>query len=330
MSEWQEVMKHIIPFFPAMAVLSAMELDIFTALSDKPKTSDEIAGELGIPPHRLRMLLHSLVATDLIVYDGGKFANSPVATTFLVKGKPQYRGGSHELFSHIFKAVFATAESVRTGKPQSFQDWHLMPDEQLRALLRGLNVGARAEGKAIANIHDFSRFGSLLDVGGGGGGFSIGACESCSQLSAWVVELPRVARISEEIVAASGLGSRIKVVGHDISAMPLERTYDAAMLRNFIQVLDRESARRAIDNVGRSLRTGGEIFIIGAILDDDGLGPEGALALNLFFLNAFQEGEAYRESEYCEWLKAGGFSDIKSVLWGGGLDISLTTAVKRA
>jgi cyclopropane fatty-acyl-phospholipid synthase-like methyltransferase len=273
--------------------------------------------------------LRSLAATNLIISEGDRFANSAVANQFLVRGRPQYMGGSHELYFDMFSSVLATTQSVRTGAPQALHDWDQMPDDQLRAVLRGLNPGAAAQGRTLAHTHDFSRFKTILDVGGGGGGFAIGACEACPNLTAQVVELPRVARISEQLVASAGLASRVRAVSHDMTAMPSAQPYDAAVLRNLLQVLAADRAQRVLENVARSLKPGGEIFI-GAILDDDGLGPTGVLAVNLFFLNAFHDGEAYTESEYREWLETAGFVDIKKSLLRGGLDLSLLTARRRA
>lgn len=236
-------------------------------------------------------------------------------------------GGSHELYADLFATVLATAESVRADAPAALHDWERMPDDQLRALLRGLNPGAAAGGRTIAARHDLGRFKSVLDVGGGGGGLAIGLCQMYPQLTAHVVELPVVARISEELIAAAGLDARIRAVGHDITAAPLGTPHDAAVLRNFLQVLPAARARQAVENVGRSLRPGGEIFIIGSVLDDDRRGPAGAHALNLFFLNAFPDGEAYTESEHREWLDAAGFVDVTRSPFPG-LDHSIVTARK--
>jgi SAM-dependent methyltransferase len=325
-ADWTDVLEHIKAYFPAVAIVAAMQLDIFTPLADGPKTAQELAAALGVSSRRLLALLRSVAATNLIVSDGGRFANSALASEFLVRGRPQYMGGSHEMFSDMFSTVLAAARSVRTGAPQALHDWDQMPEEQLRAALRGLNSGAAAHGRALARTHEFSRFKTFLDVGGGGGGFAIGACEVCPGLTAQVVELPRVAQISEELVASTGLASRIRVVRHDMTAMPIAQPADAAVLRSLLQVLSADSARRVVEHVAESLRPGGEIFIIGAILDDDGLGPPGVLALNLFFLSAFQDGEAYTESEYRGWLEAAGFGVIRRAALRGGLDVSLMTA----
>jgi cyclopropane fatty-acyl-phospholipid synthase-like methyltransferase len=327
--EWVDVVDHIKGFFPAVAVVAAMQLDVFTPLSHGPKTHDELASALDVPPRRLRLLLRSLVATKLVAADGDRFTNSPVAEAFLVRGRPTYMGGSHELYNDLFAAVLPTARSVRTGVPQSHHEWESMPEDQLRAALRGLNVAATAQGARLAKEHDFARFKTILDVGGGGGGFSIGACQACPNLTAHVVELPRVARICGDLITAAGLGSRVRAYSHDLTVAPLPELHEVAVLRNLLQVLSPERAKTIVHNVGRSLSPGGEIYIIGSIVDDDGRGPSGSLALNLFFLNAFEDGEAYMESQYREWLEAAGFEEIRRSVIRGGLDLSLMTARKR-
>jgi SAM-dependent methyltransferase len=328
-ADWSQVLQHIKALFPAVAIVAAMELDVFTPLADGAcQTVDELAAVLGVPTRRLRMLLDSLAANGLIVVDqSDRFTNSAVANQFLVKERPQYMGGSYELYRDMFATVLSTAASVRAGTPAALHDWERMHEDELRALLRGLNSGAAANGRMLAARHDFARFKSVLDVGGGGGGLAMGVCQSSPGVAAQVIELPAVARISDELLAAAGLQARIRSVSHDITMAPLPETHDAAVLRNFLQVLPAERARRAVENVGRSLRPGGEIFVIGIVLDDDRRGPAGAHALNLFFLNAFPDGQAYTESEHRAWLTAAGFADITRSPFAG-MDHSLMTARK--
>ena len=49
-ADWNDVVQHIKPYFSAVAVVAAMQLDIFTALADKSKTSEELAAAVGVPP----------------------------------------------------------------------------------------------------------------------------------------------------------------------------------------------------------------------------------------------------------------------------------------
>src|SRR5262245_41922921 len=215
--DWNDMVQKIKAYFAPVAIVSAMKLDVFTPLGEGPKSAQALADSLGVPARRLRMLLYSLASTGLIAREGDRFKNSALANEFLVRGQPRYMGGSHELYSDIFATMLSTAESVRVGGPAAPHDWEHMPEEQARAMLRGLNPGAAASGRTLAEHHDFGRFKSVLDVGGGGGGMAIGLCQACPGLEAKIIELPRIARIATELVAASGLSSRIRAVSHDIT-----------------------------------------------------------------------------------------------------------------
>jgi hypothetical protein len=41
-------------------------------------------------------LLYALVTANLLTVEGNRFANTPEAQQFLVKGQPTYLGGRHE------------------------------------------------------------------------------------------------------------------------------------------------------------------------------------------------------------------------------------------
>ena len=87
--------------------------------------------------------------------------------------------------------------------------------------------------------------------------------------------------------------------------------HDAAVLKSVLQVLSAQDARRAIQNVHDVLNPGGKLFIIGQVLDDARLSPLDAVGFNLAFINFFDSGESYTDSEHRDWLTAAGFVDIE-------------------
>src|SRR5215472_84057 len=72
-------------FMGSQALFAALELGLFTALSDEPSDLDALAVKLGAPVGPLRMLLSTCLALRLLRWDGKRYFNSPAAQRFLVR-----------------------------------------------------------------------------------------------------------------------------------------------------------------------------------------------------------------------------------------------------
>jgi cyclopropane fatty-acyl-phospholipid synthase-like methyltransferase len=315
--------------YPSMAMLAAMQLDVFTPLKDGPMSTVDLARAIAVDARKLRPLLYALVTAELLTVEGERFANTPEAQIYLVRGAPAYVGSAHELYADLWHAALQAGRSIRIGMPQMKHDFTTMSDEELGAFFRGLHAGALAVGRQLAARFGFDRVGTLLDVGGGSGGLAIAACQSCPNLSAAIAELPRIVPFAEEFVDNAGLAARIKVQASNVVERVPEGRFDVATLRNLIQVLGPEQARRALANVGRAVAPGGLLLIIGHVIDDSGSAPAEAVGMNLAFLSIYDEGQAHAERDHRAWLADAGFADIEVHYRAAQGGASIVSARKR-
>ncbi len=310
----------------SMAMLAGMQLELFTPLAKGPMSADELADSLGVDAAKLSPLLYALVAAELLTVKDGLFSNTAESDRFLVKGRPAYMGGAHELYSMMWESMWHTADTIRSGKPQYRHDFGAMDEKALHAMMRGMHPSALADGRGLAAALNLTRFRHLLDVGGGSGGLAIGACEVSPDLRATVLDLPDTVPITRRFVAEAGLADRIDVQARDLSREPAQGSYDLAVLRNVLQVLSREHCRAVLRRVGEVLEPGGVIQIFGHVLDDSRLAPAESLAVNVFFLNTYDDGLAYTEREHRDWLAEAGFTGFSREIRLNGT--SSITAVK--
>jgi hypothetical protein len=127
-----------------------------------------------------------------------------------------------------------------------------------------------------------------------------------------VVDLPAVVLIAQRLVAEAGAAERVAVQAADfLAGPPPGGPYDVAVARAIVQVLGPAEAARALANVGRALRSGGELYIVGNVLEESRLAPRSAVLFNLVLLNFYDRGEAYTLAEHREWLRAAGFEDVQ-------------------
>jgi SAM-dependent methyltransferase len=306
-----KITQRLIDGFGSAALLAALQLEVFTALAIAPLEIEQLAAALGVPARRLAPLLDVLVVLGFLRREGAAFANEADADYYLVRDKPTYFGGVHELYADIYPAVLRTADSIRADRPLAEHDFATMSDDALTAFYRGLHGMGVMQGRLLATRFDFARATRLIDVGGGSGPIAIGACLTAPALRASVVELERVAPIARRFIAEAGLSGRIDAIAGDITQQPAGAGFDIAILRSLIQVLGESQAAAALINTARSLRPGGEIYILGYVLDDDRTAPREAALFEIAFLNMYWEGRSYTEAQYRHWLGDAGFTQFE-------------------
>ena len=256
------------------------------------------------------MLLHQLVASGFLERHDGRFANTPMAANYLLQGHQDYYGGIHELWTDQINALLKTADSIKTDAPQAKIDFAGMTRDQLGAFLRGIHGMAIAAGRNLAGKPQFSAAKHVVDIGGGSGGVAIALCQEHPHLHATVVDFPSVVPIAEEMAEEAGLADRVSGLTTDVVEKPLPQGFDVATARAFFQVLSPEQCRQAAHNIAAALPSGGMLFIVGFVTDDSRLSPDVAVGTNTYFLNIFDDGEAYTASQYQDWLSNAGFTDI--------------------
>ena len=293
-----------------LAVRAALQLGVFTPLAGGPMTVPELADALGVKPRRLEMLLYQLVVAEFLELHDDRFANTAMADHYLVEGRLGYFGGIHELWTEMFTAQLHTAESIRTDTPRAKIDFAGMSQEELGGFLRGVHGGAVLAGGNLAKHPQFAEADHLADIGGGSGGVAIALCQERPNLQATVFDLPSVVPIAQEMIDEVGLADRVKVDIADVLERPLPGGFDIATARNLFQVLSEDQCQSAARNIAAVLPAGGMLFVVGHICDDSRLSPVASVGMNMNFLNMFDDGEAYTESQYRDWLGEAGFVDI--------------------
>jgi hypothetical protein len=302
----------------AFAMLAGMQLEIFTHLRSGPRSASDLAEILSVDEARLARLLYALVVSGLLERHQDCFANTREAATFLVKGLPDYMGGTHELLSQLWHADLLTAQSIKSGKPAALHDFAATSDEEMATMLRGMHPIAIAAGRDLLRHFDFSECLSIVDIGGGSGGLVATLCAAHSQLHGTLFELPRTAALAAPILAETPGGDRVSIETGDILVAPPREPHNAAVLKALVQVLAPSDAVRAIANAAKAVRSGGTIYIMGGgILDNDRMGPSTAVFLNVTFLNLYPTGASYTEGDYEAWLLAAGCGKLQRIVLPG-------------
>ena len=159
-------------FRQAKALMTAVELDVFTVLGRAPKNADELISQLSISERGARDFLDTLVALGLLNRDqDGLYSNTPEAALYLDRSQPAYIGG---LIDHLNQREYplwnTLTAAVRTGLPQTgtrnLGNPDFFSDERaLETFARGMTGGSVLAAQEIATSFPWQNYQSIVDIG---------------------------------------------------------------------------------------------------------------------------------------------------------------------
>ena len=104
-------------FLGAKALLSAVELGLFTELAAGPLDAEALRARLGLHSRSARDFFDALVALGMLEREDGRYRNTPETDLFLDRAKPAYIGGILEMFNaRLYPFWAALTEGLRTGR----------------------------------------------------------------------------------------------------------------------------------------------------------------------------------------------------------------------
>ena len=107
-------------FWGSKALLSAVELGLFSELAAGPLERETLRERLGLHPRSARDFFDALVALGVLERRDSVYANTPETDLFLDRAKPTYVGGLLEMLNaRLYGFWGSLSEALRTGQPQN-------------------------------------------------------------------------------------------------------------------------------------------------------------------------------------------------------------------
>ncbi|MCG8592185.1 MAG: acetylserotonin O-methyltransferase [Proteobacteria bacterium] len=316
-------------FWASKVLLTAVELDLFSALAEKPKTAAELGAALGLHPRGTYDFFDALVALGFLEREGdgadGRYRNTPETSAFLVKQSPAYIGGLPEMLnSRIFGFWNHLGEALRTGQPQnetkgggpSIFDVLYSDPERLGEFLHAMSGAQSGNFAALAEKFDFSRYRTVTDVGGSLALLSCVVAERHPHLHFQSFDLPPVGPHAQKAIDAAGLGDRIQVVSGDFFSDPLPKA-DVVTMGNVLHDWNLENKLHLIRSAYDALPDGGALVAIENIIDDARRENAFGLLMSLNMLIEFGDAFDYTAADFRRWGTEVGFQRFEVIPLAG-------------
>jgi predicted O-methyltransferase YrrM len=300
-------------YWETKILLTAVKLDLFTALKGKSLSVNEVADSLTLNPRALEIVMNALVAMRVLTKEDKRYTNTLVAERHLVQSCPDYVGHLLLLHDAEWSHWGELEQAVRTGRsPVTQHVFETNPELGVHVLTVLDRIG-RGSGQGLAEripLHGAKR---LLDIGGGAGTNAIAFCLEHPGLSATVFDLPQTLKVARQQVEKAGLSDRIQLQGGNFLFDLFQESYDIALMSDILHYQDGKANAALVEKVYGCLSDGGRLIIKDRFLDPSQTSPAWTTAFAVHILVNTECGECFTIQQCRQWMDQAGFRMVEEL-----------------
>jgi (2Fe-2S) ferredoxin/SAM-dependent methyltransferase len=296
-------------FQESRAVLTALELDLFTSVGDGADAA-EVAARLRTSPRSTEMLLNALASLHLLAKREGVFHNSPATARYFTAGSRDNARPALLHTAHLWHRWSTLTDCVRAGTAVSHDEIAGRGEDWTEAFIAAMHRNASERAPLVVRAVDAGKVRRMLDVGGGSGAYSIAFAQANSALRADILDLATVEPVAQCHIQQAGLADRVQVRIGDLRSGPLGEGYDLVFMSAICHMLSPAENLDLLRRCHRALDPGGRVVIQDFILEPDKTAPRFAALFALNMLVGTEGGSSYSQPEYAAWLGEAGFGEV--------------------
>ena len=244
----------------------------------------------------------------------GRFENAPAAAAFLVASSPAYMGNAIRYSDQLYDTWKNLEGALRSGRPALAADSYLGDDPaRTRTFVHAMHGRALGIARALVGVLDLSGRRTMLDVGGGPGTYSVLLTERFPGLRAEVLELPGVAAIARELVAAAGASERVTLRDGSYHSADFGSGKDVVLMSGMFHRETPQACRSLIERAARCLVPGGLLVVSDVFTDEGGTRPPFAALFGLNMMLTAPDGGVHSDADVKRWMADCGFHDLRVV-----------------
>jgi precorrin-6B methylase 2 len=313
-------------FFGSKALLSAVELGLFTELAHGPLDADALRQRLGLHPRSSRDFFDALVALGMLEREDGRYRNTAETDLYLDRDKPSYVGGFLDMANDRLYPFFgALTEGLRTGQPQNeakggedFFGVLYQDPARLRQFANSMTGISMGTARALAHTFPWANYRTFVDVGTAQGNVPVQLALAHPHLTGTGFDLPALELIFADYVASFGLGDRLRFAAGDFFVDPLP-TADVLIMGNILGDWGLDERTVLLAKAYAALPAGGALIVYEQFIDDDRRERAISLLVSLNMLIETPGGGCYTGADCRAWMAEVGFTET-TVAHVAGLD----------
>jgi len=256
----ERIMQFMWGYAPPLVLEAAVRHRVFDVLDTGPRTIEQLHAETGASLRGLRAVLNTLVGLELLCRDEqGRYTLTPESATYLVRGKPDYRGGMLlHITAQLLPKWMQLNEIVRTGKPAMSVNREDEGATFFQQFVEDLFPFNHAAAQALAGalgIAKATKSVRVLDLAAGSGVWGIILAQKSPHVRVTAVDWPSVLEVTRRVAQREGVADRFQFVRGDLHQADFGSGHDIAILGH---ILHSEGAARSRPRPSHRFRSPGD------------------------------------------------------------------------
>jgi (2Fe-2S) ferredoxin/predicted O-methyltransferase YrrM len=305
-------------YMPSRVVLTALELDVFSAVGDGATTAD-VAGKLKTNERATEALLNAVASLGLLKKIDGRFQCTTATARFFSAGSRDNAQPGLMHTANIWHGWSNLTDIVKSGTVTRGARSAEGTKDFIAAMHRNASERARLVLKSVGT----EGVRRILDLGGGSGAYSIAFAKASPAIEAVILDVPEVVGLTKDYIERAVVASQVKIRPGDMLTSPLDGDYDLVMLNAICHMFSPAQNRAVVKRAFGALAPGGRLVIQDFILNPDKTSPRQAALFAINMLVGTKEGSSYSEPEYAAWLREAGFAHVERVRLPGPSDLMI-------
>ncbi|GLZ14553.1 methyltransferase [Actinomadura sp. NBRC 104425] len=261
-------------FMPAQIVYTAVELGLADALADGPRTAGELAERTGTHAPSLLRLLRALTVLGAVRQQEPDLFALTDEGRRLRRDVPDSIRGMVGLFCapEVWRCWGQLPEAVRTGEyvweqvtGETTFEYFARNPELSATFNAAMAEATRNVAPALVKAHDFGRYRTIADLGGGNGTLLAAILSAVPGPKGVLFDLPAALEHAGRTLEEAGVADRCEVVAGDFfQAVP--EGADAYVIKSVIHDWDDEKAAALLRTCRAAMTPAARVLIVEPVL----------------------------------------------------------------
>lgn len=285
----KKVFGMIFAFVESQCVYHATRLGIFNILADEGEQNlESLAQKTNTKPERLYFFLQALGHLGVLIEKPGQIFAPTEVSSLLVTNKGPSMGhfAMHLIEPAQWDAWKVLEETLHTGEVaferangKTVYDFCQDNEWSGDVFINAMSFLTAHAVDALLDVYDFSRFNTVMDVGGGQGGLIARIVKrfGCKGI---LFDVPYVAETAPAYLEKQGVAKdAVEIISGDVF-QEVPKGADAIVMKYFISAWNDEDAMKILYNCKKALPPHGKIVLLQAFipdLDEPKVAPDGIM-----------------------------------------------------